>query len=108
MKKSFALFITIILVTLFATLSISIVETKTISTNIDTLKYLYLQSNMHLHYIKKYIQTHTKQEIKDFKLNDQRFTTNIILEDENNKTIYYIYIKTKDDTAVSLYDTVIK
>ena len=96
MKKSFSLFITIILVSLFSYLSLSILETKNISSNIDTLKYLHLQAQIHLEYIKNYIKIHSQNEIESFILNDNRFYTNIIKQNENNQTIYNITIKAKE------------
>ena len=103
LKKSFSLFITIILVMLFSTLSISILETKVISTNIDKLKYLNIQANIHLKYVKEYINTHTNDEILELNLNDNRFDLNINSFNENNITKYHIYIKTVDKTPISIY-----
>ena len=109
-KRSFALLITIMLLVLFASLSISIIETKTISTNIDTLKYLNLQANIHLGYIKKYINAHTIEEIDNFDcndLNDSRFKAICKKDEDDNKT-YHIYINTVDGTHIRLYDSISK
>ncbi len=108
MRNSFSLLITIILLTIFASLSISIIENKTISSNIDKHKYLYLQSNIHMKYIKNYIQTHTKEDITQFTLDDKRFQVDIIGQKENNQTIYNISIQTIDDTNVRIVSQVIK
>jgi hypothetical protein len=96
------------LVGIFSVLSISIVETKTISTNIDTLKYLYLQGNIHMKYIKNYIKTHTISQINNLSLNDNRFNIQLIKYEENNQTKYHIYLKTVDETTVSLYASINK
>ncbi len=96
MRKSFALFITIILVTLFAILSISIIETKNISSNIDKLKYLHLQAKIHMQYIKKYIDTHSQNEIESFVLDDNRFNAIIISELDENLTIYNVTVEAKN------------
>jgi len=108
MKKSFALLVTIMLVTLFAILSVSIVETHNFATNIDTLKYLHLQANIHLDYIKKYIKTHTKAQISTFSLNDLRFNAKLNLTTENNQSKYHIYIETKDLSPIRVYSSIIK
>ncbi len=108
MKKSFALLMTIILMTFFSYLSISIIETSTISSNIDKLKYLHLQANIHMDYIKKYIKSHTQNEIDTFILNDMRFKTKIISQNENNQTIYHISIKTINDTEIRICSKLFK
>ena len=107
-KRSFALLITIMLLMLFAGLSISIVETQTISTNIDTLKYLNLQANIHLGYIKKYINAHSIQDINTFECSDDKFKIELIKYEENNQTKYHIYINTVDGTHIRLYDSISK
>jgi hypothetical protein len=94
-KKSFALFLTIIAVNIFAFLSISIVENSSLSSTIDTLKYLHLQANIHLEFVKKFIKTNTEDKINNLKLNDGRFILKIIYKAQN-KT-YHISIKSKDD-----------
>ena len=106
--KGFALFITIILITLLSFLSISIIGNQTISSNIDKLKYLYLQSQIHLQYTKEYINTHTQNEIDSFKLEDTRFNLQVISNQENNQTIYTIIINTVDDTTIRAYSTITK
>jgi hypothetical protein len=108
MIKSFALFITFALVVLFSTLSISIIETDNICTNIDTLKYLHLQANIHMMYIKDYIANHTESQILTFSLDDLRYELRINNENENNQSKYHIYLKTKDSTPISIYSSVIK
>jgi hypothetical protein len=103
-KKSFALFLTIIALVSFSYLSLSILETNSISSNIDKLKYLHLQANIHLKYIKKYISSHSKEEIKNFNLSDERFNISIkSIEENNNTTTYHISINTKDNTNIRIY-----
>ncbi len=63
MKKSFALLITIVLLTIFSYLSISILETNTISSNMDKLKYLHLSAKIHEEYITNYIASHSTSQI---------------------------------------------
>jgi len=107
-KKSFALFITIILVVLISIFSYSIVQSNIFASNLNKLKYLHLQATIELDYVKEYIQTHIQTQIENFVLNDERFTLCIVSKDENGSTIYYIAIKTKDDTPIRLSDKIIK
>lgn len=109
-KKSFALLMTIIALSSFAYLSLSIIETNAITTKIDTIKYLHLQANIHLKYIKNFILTHTEDEILNLNLNckDKRFDLTIIKKEINHKSIYHISLKTKDDSYISVYERIIK
>ncbi len=103
LKSSFALLLTISSLGFFSYLSITILETKNISSTIDSYKYLHLQANIHLEYIKKYILTHTKDEINNFKLKDNRFDVQIGIKEDNNISKYDIFIKTKDKSPISIY-----
>ncbi len=108
MRQSFALFMTIIALTSFSYLSLSIIETNSISSNIDTLKYLHLQANIHIKYIKEYITTHTKEEIENLNLSDARFNLIITPKNDNNLTIYNISIQTNDDTTIRICSSISK
>ncbi len=105
-KKSFALFLTILALISFSYLSLSIIETNSLSSNIDKLKYLHLQANVHLKFIKEYITTHTQEEITNFNLNDTRFNLIITPTYDNNITTYNISINTKDNTNIRIYSTI--
>ena len=107
-KKSFALFITIFLVVLFGLLSYKIIENNIFSSNLNKLKYLHLQANIHLDYIKSYISSHNETEISSFILDDDRYNLNIVKKDVNSSVVYYIGLKTNDDTPIRLSDKVIK
>ncbi|MEA2019594.1 MAG: hypothetical protein U9N59_14230 [Campylobacterota bacterium] len=107
-KKSFALFITIFLVILFSLFSYKIVENNIFGSNLNKLKYLHIQANIHLEYIKNYISTHNETQINSFALDDDRYVLNITKKDENGTVLYYIGLNTSDDTPVRLSDKVIK
>jgi len=107
-KRSFALFITLFLVVLFGILSYKIMENNVFSSNLNKLKYLHLQANIHLDYIKNYISSHSEIEIDDFTLNDDRYILNIVKKDVNGTISYYIGLNTSDDTPIRLSDKVIK
>lgn len=107
-KKSFALLVTIFLVLLLAFFSLRIIENNLFLSNLNKLKYLNLQGNIHMDYIKDFINTKSKYEIDNFSLDDDRFNLELIKKDEDNKTIYYIYLNTKDKTPIRLSQTIIK
>jgi len=107
-KKSFALFITIFLVVLFSLFSYKIMENNVFSSSLNKLKYLHIQANIHLEYIKNYISTHNEAEINSFNLDDDRYILNIVKKDTNSTVSYYIGLKTSDDTPIRLSDKVIK
>ena len=106
LKKSFALLTTIILLVLFGFISISLVETNLLSSNVNKLKYLHLQANIHIDTISDYIKNHNDLEIDEYKNNwqDERFSINIT----NKDLIYYISIKTNDNSHVRLSQKIIK
>lgn len=103
MKSGFALLITIGLLTLFAILSISIVETKNMSNSIDRLKYLHLQAIIHMKNIKQFIIENNKSDIEEYQLKDERFELSISSIVENNQTKYDISIQTIDSSYIRLY-----
>jgi hypothetical protein len=107
-KKSFAMFITMFLVFLFSLFSYKIVETNIFSSNLNKLKYLHLQAEIHLAYIKEYISTHNDLQINNLKLNDKRYILTISKKDDNKTVIYYIKLHTTDDTPIGLSDKVTK
>ena len=107
-KSGFALLSTIFLVLLFSLFSYKIVENNIFSSNLNKLKYLHLQANIHLEYIKTYISSHSATEIDNFILEDDRYNLDIVKKDENSKTTYYIKLNTIDDTPITLSDKVIK
>ena len=107
-KRSFAMFITMFLVVALGIFSLSIMENNIFSSNLNKLKYLHLQANVHFDYIKKFIENNTIEDIENFSLLDNRFDTTIVKKVENNTTIFYISIKTKDDTPIRLSDKIVK
>jgi len=109
LKKSFALLTTILLVILFSFLSIRMVETNLMSSNLNKLKYLHLQSTIHMDTIIEYVKTHTNEEITEYKStwNDDRFSI-MITTDESNSSIYYISIEISDESHIRLSQKIIK
>jgi len=108
-KKSFALITTIVLVILFSFISIRMVETNLLSSNLNKLKYLHLQATVHIDTIKEYIKTHNHTDILEYKnkWNDNRFLIEII-QDDTNSSIYFTSIETRDNSHIRLSQKIIK
>ena len=102
-KRSFILISTLMLVLLFSIFTISITETNMFSSNLNRLKYLHLQANVHMYNIANYILTHKKQDVEQLIIDDNRYDLKIKIDTIKNKTTYDIFISTKDDTPVTLY-----
>lgn len=103
MRSSFALITTILLVVFLSFYSLNILKTKTLFSNINTHKYLYLQARVHMKKIEDFIKSHTKQQINDFNLTDTRYNMQIVTKNENNKTKYHVSLETVDGTNVRVY-----
>ena len=108
MKKSFILVFTIFLSILFSIYSLTILENKTISSNLNRLKYLHLQAQIHISYIKNIILKNRNIDIKTLTINDSRFSLNIIENNESNITAYFISIETIKDTPVRICERIYK
>jgi len=108
-KKSFALLTTLILIILFSFLGIRIVETNLLGSNLNKFKYLHLQAKIYEDTIINFINTHNDIEINEFIniWNDNRFEINIS-NDDTNSSIYYISIKTKNESHIRLSQKIIK
>jgi len=109
LKKSFALLTTILLVILFSFVSIRMVETNLMGSNLNKLKYLHLQAIIHIDTIIKYIKTHNEVEIIEYQneWNDEQFSMSII-KDDSNSSIYYTSIESIDESHIRLSQKIIK
>jgi len=110
MKKSFALLTTLILVIVFSLMSVRLVETNLLSSNLSSLKYLHLQATVYMDTIKEFILEHSLTEIQQYQDNwsDDRFTIKIVL-DESDSSLYYYSIETTDiNSHVRLSKEIIK
>ena len=97
MKKSFSLLTTLILVVAFSFLSIKIIQNQNFSNEIDKLKYFEIQGKLHI--------LKAKNDPQNFTLDDTRFSIDIHTKNENNNTIYHIYLKA-NNYPISLYEKV--
>ena len=99
-KNAYALLSALVLIVIFSYLSIKIVQNSSFSNKINHLKYMELQAQIYLKNIKQNIQSNPS-------LNDNRFTLDIQMQDFNiTHNIYHIYLKSTDDSHVSLYDNI--
>jgi len=111
LKKSFVLLSTILLVVVFSLLSLRVVETDLLSSNLNTLKYLHFEAIKHRDTLVTYIENHTDEQIKeyarDLTLGDPRFKGSILQEDETS-SIYYLSIETVGNSDIRLSQKIIK
>jgi len=109
LKKSFALLTTILLIFVFTFISIRVVETNLLSSNLNTLKYLHLQASIHSDTINEFVKMHTSSEIQDFEDNwsNNRFEIQIT-PDDTNSSVYYTSIETIDNSHIRLSQKIIK
>jgi type II secretory pathway pseudopilin PulG len=108
-KGGFSILATLIVVLIFSYLSISIINNQTFTSQIDKLKYLEIQSSLHILNLENFIKTHSKDEILNYKLTDDRFILQTTYDDNNGSLIknYYIKVSSKNDN-VSICKTIKK
>lgn len=107
MKKSYTLFISIILITLFSFLAISILETKALRSSNLSNQYLYIQGKNHLEFFKKYIIDSDLKDITSLEIKDDFFNIIAKIEQKNSTFIIDIFVKAKD-YDISLYEQITK
>jgi len=109
LKKSFILLSTILLVVVFSFLSIRMVETNLLSSNLNTLKYLHFEAVKHRDTIIAYIKEHNDEEIESYltSFSDDRFEIEL-QKDAEEGSIYYLSIKTVDESDIRLSQKIIK
>jgi len=107
MKKSYTLLITIVLISLFSFLAISILQTKSLRAENLTNQYLYIQAKNHKNFLKDYLRSIDLEGITSFEIKDDIF--NIYAKIEKNNSIFTIdiFVKAKEFN-ISLYERVLK
>ncbi len=100
MKKSFALFVTIILVYIFGAIGLTTIENKLISSNMDSFKYHYIQSKLHIDTVEQYI---IKYKMKP-KYNPKNYDIRVYKE---NNTSYDIFVKSLNQEYINLHKKVV-
>ncbi len=107
MKKSYTLFITISLITIFSYIGILILETKALKNQNLTNQYLHIQGKNHLEFFKEYIKNLDLKEITHLEIEDELFDIYANIEFKNSTYIVNIYVKAKNYN-VSLYEKISK
>jgi len=98
-KKAFILLSSLLILVFFSFLSINIIQNKSYSSKINTLKYIELQAEIHMKYIKKQLKFGIKSS--DITINDSRYKLNITTI--NNKQ-FNIYINHTTE-HIRIYDS---
>ena len=107
MKKAYTLLITIILITLFSFLAISILQTKSLQAENLTNQYLYIQAKNHKNFLKDYLKSIDLEGISSFEIKDNLF--DIYAKIEKNDSIFTIDIFVKAKLYdISLHEKIIK
>ena len=107
MKKSYTLLISIVLITIFSFLAISILETKALRSSNLSNQYLYIQGKNHLDFFKKYIIDSDLKDITQLEIKDDFFDIYAEIEKKDSIFVIDIFVKAKD-YDISLYEQVTK
>ena len=107
MKKSYTLLISIVLITIFSFLAISILETKALRSSNLSNQYLYIQGKNHLDFFKSYIKTIDLEDISNLEIKDDFFDIYAKIEKKDSIFVIDIFVKAKD-YDISLYEQVTK
>ena len=107
MKKSYTLLISIVLITIFSFLAISILETKALRSSNLSNQYLYIQGKNHLDFFKSYIKTIDLEDISNLEIKDDFFDIYAKIEKKDSIFTIDIFVKAKD-YDISLYEQVTK
>ena len=107
MKKSYTLLITIVLITLFSFLAISILQTKSLRAENLTNQYLYIQAKKHKNFLKDYLRSIDLEGITSLEIEDEIFKIYAKIEKNNSIFTIDIFVKAKEFN-ISLYERVIK
>lgn len=105
MKKSYTLFITIILITSFSFLTIFIMETKTLKNETLSNQYLYIQAKNHMNFFKDYIKNEDLKDITHLQIEDELF--DIFASFDTAQNLFHLYVKAKN-YDLTLHEKVIK
>ena len=107
MKKSYTLLISIVLITIFSFLAISILETKALRSSNLSNQYLYIQGKNNLDFFKSYIKTIDLEDISNLEIKDELFNINAKIQQKDSSFIIDIFVKAKD-SDISLYEQITK
>lgn len=87
MKKAYTLVITLILITLFASLANSILEIKSIEKESIEKEFLYLQAKNHMSFLEELIKDEDLNTLETFTIEDEDFLIEARKKDLSSKNI---------------------
>lgn len=107
MKKSYVLFITLILVVVFSVLANFILETNSLKNEAFTQKYLYLQAKNHISFLEDYILKTNLEDTKKVKIENDLFEIIAKRYGDENSKLFFLSVQNKD-FAIKLTKQIVK
>ena len=107
MKKSYVLFITLILVVVFSVLANFILETNSLKNEAFTQKYLYLQAKNHILFLEDYILKTDLEDTKKVKIENYLFEIIAKRYGDEKSKIFLLSVQNKD-FAIKLTKQIVK
>lgn len=108
MKNSFALLTALGFVVIFSMLSLFIIETKTLSHNVDFSRVIYTQTKMHTDFAKELIQNiEIGSQTKTLTVEEPNYDIKAYFTHETNGTVNVdLYVKPKlDGLHISIHES---
>ncbi|MGJ0320646.1 hypothetical protein [Aliarcobacter cryaerophilus] len=96
MKKSYVLFITLVLVVVFSVLANFILETNSLKNEAFTQKYLYLQAKNHILFLEDYILKTELEDTKDIKIDNDLFKIVAKRYGDENSKLFFLSVQDKE------------
>lgn len=107
MKKSYVLFITLILVVVFSVLANFILETNSLKNEAFTQKYLYLQAKNHILFLEEYILKTDLEDTKTIKIDNDLFEIIAKKYGEEQSKLFFLSVQNKK-FAIRLTKQIVK
>ena len=107
MKKSYVLFITLIIVVVFSVLANFILETNSLKNEAFTQKYLYLQAKNHILFLEDYILKTDLEDTKKVKIENDLFEIIAKRYGDEKSKIFFLSVQNKD-FAIKLTKQIVK
>ena len=95
MKKSYVLFITLVLVVVFSVLANFILETNSLKNEAFKQKYLYLQAKNHISFLEDYILKTNLEDTKKVKIENDLFEIIATRYGEEKSKLFFLSVKNK-------------
>ncbi|RXI27623.1 hypothetical protein CRU87_08060 [Aliarcobacter trophiarum LMG 25534] len=95
MKKSYVLFMTLVLIVVFSILANSILEIISIKNENFVQKTLYLQAKNHILFLEDYILNSDLNDTKEIKIDDEIFEI-IAKRDKEDSKLFFLSVKNRE------------